>query len=137
MSDGDRYTHPRQTNERSGREAEEGLEVMQPPRRGRHSRACLARNMELMAAQMLEIQRQQTAQIDVLNAYLQHGFVPPASPIYPPYQPEVYGNYYVNKEEQVTIHTPHQPIKKSPFEEMKWWIHSSTKIRGTTWRKIM
>ncbi|KAL2557801.1 hypothetical protein Fot_02540 [Forsythia ovata] len=104
---------------------------------GRHSRACLARNMELMAAQMLEIQRQQTAQIAVLNAYLQHGFVPPASPIYPLYQPGVYVNYYVNKEEQVTIHTPHQPIKKSSFEEMKWWIHSSTKIRGTTWRKIM
>ncbi|KAL2501219.1 hypothetical protein Fot_35067 [Forsythia ovata] len=86
MSKGDRDTHPRKTNKRSDGEAEEAPEIAQPSRRGRLSKARLARNMELMAAQMLEMQRQQAAQIAVLNAYLQQGFILHAPSVYPPYR---------------------------------------------------
>ncbi|KAL2529148.1 hypothetical protein Fot_21749 [Forsythia ovata] len=64
--------------------------VPQSPRRGRRSRARMARNLELMAETMLEMQRQHASQTTVLNAYLQQGFMHPAPPVYLPYQPEGY-----------------------------------------------
>ncbi|KAL2544980.1 hypothetical protein Fot_14213 [Forsythia ovata] len=116
MSDGDLDTYPRQTNERSDGEAKEAPEIAQPPKQVRHSKACLAHNMELMAAQMLEMQRQQAAQTVVLNAYISQGFVPHASPVYPPYQPEVYEKYYVNEEER-----DHHPYTSLTYPEIPLW----------------
>ncbi|KAL2501764.1 Uncharacterized protein Fot_35612 [Forsythia ovata] len=49
-------------NEQPSEEAEEALEIAQPQRHRRRSRARLAHNMELMAAQMLEMQQQQADQ---------------------------------------------------------------------------
>ncbi|KAL2493894.1 hypothetical protein Fot_37651 [Forsythia ovata] len=98
MSDKDRNTHIRQTNERSDGKAEGAPEVAQSPRRGRHPRAHLERNMELMVAQMLEMHKQQAAQTAIFNAYLHKEFMSPAPSVYPSYR---LGGY----EDQHDIHT--------------------------------
>ncbi|KAL2502281.1 hypothetical protein Fot_36129 [Forsythia ovata] len=51
MIDEDKNTRTRQTGEQQKGEDERAPEVTQPPRRGRRSRARMARNMEVMAEQ--------------------------------------------------------------------------------------
>ncbi|KAL2520373.1 hypothetical protein Fot_24296 [Forsythia ovata] len=100
MSGKDESTHIRQPEERLVGAAEGAPEVPQPPRRGRCSMARMAHNLELMAKQMLEMQRQHVAQTVVLNAYLQQGFMPPAPPVYPSYYPQGYEDQHENEEDE-------------------------------------
>ncbi|KAL2493673.1 hypothetical protein Fot_37430 [Forsythia ovata] len=105
MTDEYRNTRTRQTSEQPEGGDERVPEVTQPPRRGRHSRACIARNMEVVVEQMLEMKRQQVTQTVVLNAYLQHGLMPPAPPVYPPYQSKGYEYQREGEEEDPYSYT--------------------------------
>ncbi|KAL2529177.1 hypothetical protein Fot_21778 [Forsythia ovata] len=70
MRDEDENTYIKQPDERSVGAVEWAPEVPQPPRRGRRSRAHMACNLEFMAEQMLEMQRQQATQIaSLMPAY--------------------------------------------------------------------
>ncbi|KAL2548972.1 Uncharacterized protein Fot_10502 [Forsythia ovata] len=113
------------------------LKYPQSPRREMCSRARMARNLELMAEQMLEMQRQQSAQTAVLNAYLLQGFMPLAPPVYPPYQPHGYEDQRESEEEENPYSYTSLVRPRARFGEMSKWIHSSTHIMGTTQMKII
>ncbi|KAL2508235.1 uncharacterized protein Fot_31882 [Forsythia ovata] len=136
MSDEDRNTCTRQTGGQPEEDDERAPEVTQPHRRGRHSRARMARNMEVMAEKMLKMQRQQVAQTVVLNAYLQQGLIHPAPPAYPPYQPQ--GHEYQRGDEKNDTY-PHTSLERLElhFGEMMEWIHLNAHIMGTMRKRTM
>ncbi|KAL2549743.1 hypothetical protein Fot_11273 [Forsythia ovata] len=99
MSDEDENTRTRQTGGQPEEGDERTTEVTQPHRRGRCSRARMARNMEVMdRTNARNCKGQQVAQIAVLNAYLQQRLIHPAPPAYPPYQPQ--GHKYQRGDEE-------------------------------------
>ncbi|KAL2553650.1 hypothetical protein Fot_07269 [Forsythia ovata] len=89
MSDEDGNTCTRQTSEQPEGGDERASEVTQPPKRGRRSTARMARNMEVMAQQMLEMQK------------YAEGLMPPAALAYPPYQPQGYEYQCEDEEEDI------------------------------------
>ncbi|KAL2493534.1 hypothetical protein Fot_37291 [Forsythia ovata] len=120
MSDKDINTRTRQTGEQPKGGDERALEVTQPPRRGRHSRARMARNIEVMAEQMLEMQRTYAPCATYVSAL-------PA--------PRVRILTQGRRRRPILIRLVGQDMPC--FEEMKREIHPSTHIMGTTQEKTM
>ncbi|KAL2478627.1 hypothetical protein Fot_47641 [Forsythia ovata] len=117
MSDEDRNTRTRQIGEQPEGGDKRAPKVTQPPRRGRRSRARMARNMEIMVEQMLKMQRQQVAQTAALNAYLKQGLMSPAPPTYPPYKPQGYEHQCESEEDDpysyASLDRPGAPFRRN------------------------
>ncbi|KAL2557671.1 Uncharacterized protein Fot_02410 [Forsythia ovata] len=128
MSDEDGNTSTRQTGGQLEEGNERAPEVTQPYMCGRRSRARMVHNMEVMAEQMLEMQRQQVAQTT--------GLIHPAPPAYPLYQ--LQGHEYQRRDEE---EDPYSYVcwkyREPHFRKMMEWIHLNTHIMGTTRKRTM
>ncbi|KAL2493118.1 hypothetical protein Adt_28746 [Abeliophyllum distichum] len=77
------------------------------------------------------MQRQQAAQTAALNAYLQQGFVPLALPVYPPYQPRVYGeqdhhSYTLLALSEISLQR-NEEVDSFQYKNQRWYKKTPTR----------